>query len=104
MTTISDIAALEAVLKADLMQEAGTPVLTFLQTTETVAQTLAANAQPSAAEITTAAAQESAAWIVLQAGVMGSLPNLGAEVIVALTQFVMGKVQAALGKVPAAAK
>jgi len=102
-TTISDLAQLEAALKTDLLQTAGVPLLTLLQSLQTIAQNLAATPTPSLAQITIAGAQSAAAWVTFQAGILGSLPNLGAEAIGALISFGQTKITAALAPPPAAA-
>jgi len=103
-TVITDLQQLEQILKQDLLQTAGTPVLTFLQSMQTIAAKLASIAQPSAADIAVAQANSAAAWVVLQAGILGSLPNLGAQLVLALIEFAQSKVQAFLAAPAAAAK
>lgn len=93
VSTLSTLAQLESALKVDLLQTLGTPVLTLLETTKTIAQSLAANPTPSAAQIAVAIAQENAAWMTFTANSLGALPNLGAEAIATFSTFIIGKVQ-----------
>lgn len=100
-STLSTLAQLEATLKLDLMTTIGAPVMTLLESTNTIAQSLAANETPSAAQITVAIAQENAAWMTFLANSLGALPNLGAQAVSTLSQFALGKLQTQLP--PAAA-
>lgn len=101
MSTIASLAQLESALKMDLLSTIGSPVMTLLQSTQTIAQNLAADPTPSAAQIAIAIAQENAAWMTFLANSLGALPNLGAQVIATLSQFALSKLQTAL---PVAAK
>lgn len=96
MTTLASLAALEATLKLDLIATIGSPVLTLIESTQTIAQGVANAQNPSAATIAIAIAQENAAWMTFQANALGALPNLAADAVVALSAFALGKLQTAL--------
>lgn len=102
-TVISDLQALEQLLKVDLVQSAGTPLVTFLQQLATIDETLTQSAQPSPAQLAEAAAQAAAAFLVFKASIIGELPNLGAELTLALINFSMSKVQTYIATATAAA-
>lgn len=82
---LSDLSSLGQALKVDLLQTLGTPVLTLLQSLQTIAQ---APFTPQSG------VQAGAAWATFVGNALLALPNLEAEAAQALLQFLISKLQA----------
>jgi hypothetical protein len=84
-TALSDLAALGQLMKQDLLQDVGAPVLTLLQTLQTIAGTPVGPGT---------IVQAQGAWVIFVGNLLLAAPKLGADEQKAVIGFLITKVQA----------